>query len=319
MLFRLAFSMRSFVRRAVAFFCVFAAITAIGLSAPLDTPGGSLHLALRDKHERLRLPSTRPRLIIVGGSNASVGIYSPKIEHALGVDVTNMAVTFGYGLKFMLDDVAADLREGDTVVVIPEYNHFVGNNASGGAGLVEAVRLDVSKTRLLDSHQWRTIISHAPAIAVQHLRQWTVAQLSARKPAKGIYNRAAFNEHGDVVAHWGQPSKRFANVDVSGPLNTKTVAMLARFVSVQRDRNIDVVVSYPSLNRGSFELSEPCIQEIAKAIRSTGVRVLGSPERYRFDDDLHYDTHYHLCESAQKLRTELFIDDLRELGIGRDQ
>ena len=81
------------------------------------------YLALNDKHKALET-TPQPRIILVGGSNLAFGIDSERMEKELNVSVVNTGLAAGMGLPYMLKDVKPYLKEGDTVILVPEYSLY---------------------------------------------------------------------------------------------------------------------------------------------------------------------------------------------------
>src|SRR5258708_4717199 len=80
----------------------------------------SFMAAMIDKHNRLN-SIKGPRLIFVGGSSTAFGMNSEGIQKKMKMPVINMAIIAGLGLDFILNETAAEMREGDIVVLSPEY------------------------------------------------------------------------------------------------------------------------------------------------------------------------------------------------------
>ncbi len=83
-----------------------------------------------DKHEALETTAP-PRIILVGGSNVAFGIDSEKMENELHLSVVNTGLHAGIGLPYMLNDVKPYLKEGDTIIIIPEYSQFFDDKDKG--------------------------------------------------------------------------------------------------------------------------------------------------------------------------------------------
>ena len=60
-----------------------------------------------------------PRLILVGGSNLSLGINSQMLKDSLALNPINTGISVGIGLCYMLDNTLKHVRKNDIVVVHP--------------------------------------------------------------------------------------------------------------------------------------------------------------------------------------------------------
>lgn len=300
--------MKKFVTKCFFFFCLLLFVFAIGLAIPSKSISENIHYANLDKHERLVRSGDKPRLLLVGGSNLTFGVLSPMIEEQFDVEVINTAVHAGYGLKYIIDDFKPYLREGDTVLLVPEYAHFFKDGLYGNDALLGTLNINPGNLKLLDRRQLMVVAANVPTFSLQKIRSFLTSRI---RPIDGRpYSRASFNENGDVVAHWDMKPKSFANVEVSGAYNSETMKCVRSFANHIEARGGKLLVSYPCLNRGSFLISQDAVLKVQEVFEQSGLPLLGTPERYSLEDDYHFDTHYHLRKNGQTLRTQLMIEDL---------
>ena len=130
--------MRLFLLNILLFTVLNAMILIIALFLPNHFIKGSLHFALLDKHEML-VKKEPPRIIFLGGSNISFGIDSKAIQDTFNVNVINMGIDGGYGLKFILNDYIQKMKNGDLVILSPEYHHFYNFAFLGGYNLLNII------------------------------------------------------------------------------------------------------------------------------------------------------------------------------------
>ena len=104
------------------------------LLAPPRAGASSGLATMFDKHRRLHtLPSGK--IVLIGGSNVSTGIDSEAIEKALHLNVVNMGLGASLGLRYMMQEVKDDIRPGDLLVILPEYDYFLDISRSSNAHL----------------------------------------------------------------------------------------------------------------------------------------------------------------------------------------
>ena len=72
-----------------------------------------------------------PKIVFIGGSNLAYGIDSEKISEELNINVVNMGVNAGFGLKFIIDSTYNLLNKNDILILIPEYQHFFSIYSAG--------------------------------------------------------------------------------------------------------------------------------------------------------------------------------------------
>jgi hypothetical protein len=179
--------------------CLFAALFVL---LP-DNPDLYL-LEYRNKINLLEKPYSGTRIIFAGGSGLAFGIDSKMIGEAVGVDtVINYGLNIGIGLKYILDDISLYIKPGDILVVSVDMRKFAGRAASGTP--LELARIiqigGFKKMGLLNMEQAGIVLAGLPQIIKEKL-EYFLYHIIFHKPTSNIYSLAAFNEYGDLAAHW---------------------------------------------------------------------------------------------------------------------
>ena len=194
--------MTQFIKRLTAFIIIpVIFILVMSLVVPATPRASESLLFTKDAKDQLLANAPSPRLILVGGSNLSYGLYSAILEEGLDMNVINAAIHVTLGAKFMLDSTLEYVRPGDVVVIALEYPQFYGNNMYGGEELLRTV-LDVDRKSLslLNLRQWMNIAIYLPEYAISKI---TPSEYNYKQDSyKGIYVKYAFNEYGDAYYHW---------------------------------------------------------------------------------------------------------------------
>ena len=307
--------MKKFITKCFCFLCLLLLVFAAGLAMPPAWVADSLDYSILDKHAKLRERNGRPRLLLVGGSNLTFGVVSPMIENKFDVEVVNTAVNAGYGLKYIIDDIKPFVREGDTVLLVPEYAHFFNRTFYGGEPLLGALNVAPSSVKLLDHNQLLATARDAPKYSLDKFRMLLKARI--RGVDARPYTRSSFNSHGDVVAHWELKPKPFANTKLlSGEYEPQAMQYVLDFAAFVESRGGRFSLSYPCLNQGSYSQSGDAVAKVQQEFRASGLHLVGTPARYSFPDQLYFDTHYHLVKEGQIRRTEYLIEDLSRDAYG---
>jgi hypothetical protein len=277
--------------------------------ACLDIKQQDYMAATFDKMKLLqRTPS--PKVIFIGGSNLALGIDSARIRKELGRPVVNMGLHAGLGLKFMLDQVEPYLRPGDTLVVVPEYQHFTGEIFySEMTCLMEHAKL---------THDWSALAA-LPLVKLANVMLRSNEAVFRYTPA-GVRNpsfafaRKDFNCDGDMIAHLCMPNRKaiLANV-LAGDVNGAAVDYLHDFTARNERHGVTTVLIYPCLPKTYYSSHAAIIGSIAGALTKGGVRTLCSPSDFTYNDDLFFDSVYHLNAQGRQLRTAKMIQTLQPL------
>ena len=148
-----------------------------------------------------------PRVIFVGGSNLAFGLDSQRIKDSLDINVVNYGLHAGIGLKFMLDDVATYVQEGDILVIAPEYGHFytIQYGESAAIAPIQAIA-GWKKLHLLNFTQLKNVVLGLPRI---------IEYIFPKNYNERSYVLSGFNEYGDEVKHWNLESITIAEPGIS--------------------------------------------------------------------------------------------------------
>jgi len=306
--------MRKLILRATAFALVQIVVGAVLLSF-YDVDESAYLAATHDKHALLERPSTKPRLIFVGGSNVAFGVNSAVVARDLPYEPINLALHVGVGLRLMLREVEQSLRPGDVVILSPEYQHFTGRRAGMVLPLLEQRPASIQYVppvfipTLLDH-----AINHAGVVIRASLRN--ILGRSSHTPAAAPYARHAFNRYGDVVGHWRmeRPSKLtgFGFGAYSDGKIQAMVGHLNRFDDRVRAKHARVFFWYPTIPRSTLREHRETIAKIEAEIRRTmTIPVLNQPDAATLPLEFFFDTHYHLTEKGMTYRTRMLIQSLR--------
>jgi hypothetical protein len=282
------------------------------------TGGGNDYLAaFDDKHAQLQDRSS-PRLIFVGGSNVAFGFDSSLVPRMLPLKPVNTGLHANLGLRFMLDVVRDELRFGDVVVVSPEYELFqIEYSPVVQMNLVkhcpQAFRYVIaSPCAFLD----RDAAVYARELTRQGVRG--LLRLGRQRVQEGPYCRGGFNEHGDLVAHFGLPkkdisrSRLFLEKFVPHRLQA-SIALLNQFHDDCLARGATVYLSFPPLPKQHFDASRNAVCQIEAALRrELAFPILDDAEQMTFPEHEFFDTMYHLDAAGREKRTLALLNNLSQ-------
>jgi hypothetical protein len=268
------------------------------------------------KMERLRA-TVAPRVIFVGGSNLAFGVDSPAVEEALGYPVVNMGLGFNMGLRFMLDMIEPEVRSGDLVVLVPEYNLFFGL-LDGDERLLDVLELYPEGLRHIRSPwQMLNLARYLPR-HVQFKVTRVLSTLGRTPAADCIYCPRAFNAHGDLVAHQDRPSKDVSKMDflrnAGRDPDPEAIAVINAFAVRLEQRGARVVLLFPSIPQPHYAQRQESIDRLYARLRQDlRIEVPASPADYTYPVAYFYDWVYHLNREGRALRTARIVADLREV------
>jgi hypothetical protein len=278
------------------------------LFSPHDTE--NYMAAAADKH-RLLYSVPSPRMILIGGSNTAFSVDSQEMAQRFGMPVINMGLNVDLGLRYMLNEVKPALRDGDILLIFPEYAHFAGVPLDG------------------ESRELGTLVKLCPECIsgiTTPLQEFNVAAglaegiesdifraLGKSHDPSPVYTRQAFNAWGDMVAHLDQPvpsgfAASIPRVEVSSP--NPAIELLNSFYR-SLDVDAQVFLVYPAIPIPQYKAQKENFAELSELILSDlEIPVIGVPQDFIYAAKLFYDTSYHLNCEGREAHTDHVIDML---------
>lgn len=271
------------------------------------------HGAVAAKEARLaNLPS--PKVVIIGGSNATFGMDSEALEKALCMPVVNMTIHANLGVEFMVNEVKGHLGPGDLVLASFEYSAFreaIRDNE------VHVLTVDRAPGAI-DALPWYRRPRVIADVAILRLQAaWN--DLLGKRRGEGqelVYRADGFNERGDMVAHIGLPQRgpeKQQHVEYKMPVfGDDFLPLVKELMDSAAVHQVQVVFIWPCVAASS---RRPDVEDVvARRMMEAGHPMLGEPGSYVFPDTAFHDTHYHLRGAGRKLRTDQLIRDLCSSG-----
>lgn len=271
------------------------------------------HGGVTAKEERLtRLPS--PKVVVIGGSNATFGLDSEVLERALCKPVVNMSIHATLGMEFMVNQVKEHLGMGDIVITsfeLSSYSEPIKDNE------VHVLTVDRAPSALHSIPWFRRprVVLNVAILRLQSAWKHATGEWGM-EVTEAVYTTKGFNGRGDMIAHLGLPQRgpdRQQPVEHRFPIFNATAApVLKDLVENARRSGAQVVFTWPAIAASGHRADID--STLAAEMRAAGFELLGDPTTYVFPDTAFHDTHYHLRATGRQLRTRQLIRDLCESG-----
>jgi hypothetical protein len=199
----------------------------------------------------------------------------------------------------MLDDIETYVKDGDIVVIAPEYSHFnglaYGENTLSGVMNVSSFK----KIGLLNMTQSCHVV-FGSVVFIQE-------KISGLHPSDRSYRASGFNEFGDEVQHWDLPS-----IDVPTPKSNTakldvdfTDYFLCKIKRLQGKAT--VIIIPPVIRETAFEVQKDKINEVATYLNKRGHPFAVNPAEHMLADEYAYDTDYHINKAGVDIFTGKII------------
>ncbi|PZM85310.1 MAG: hypothetical protein DKT66_03765 [Candidatus Melainabacteria bacterium] len=277
-----------------------------------------------EKH-RLLESTASPRVILVGGSNLATGLDSKLLEDRLKRKVVNMGTCIQVGLGYMLREIASQAREGDTIAIMPEYEHWVDQFDGSKYLLMLPSLIPESISWIAPSYlSAKTLVSRIsgdfPSMAQKRARHLLPFSFKSIDPDENslLYKHTGFNQRGDFVAHLDLPGKSFDSAqpslaDFSHP-NRSAIRTFNSIVRGMQARGAKIVYLPPVTTATFSRIRKSQLDSFYKEISAAlNAQVIDDYSRYALSDEYFLDCIYHVRKEGRRIRTELVAADLNRI------
>lgn len=301
--------MKDFIKKIGVFFAILGVFLFCALLMPA-TPRAktSLLFAEMDK-EKLLMETPSPRMVFVGGSNLSFGLVSQTIKDSLNINPVNTSIHASLGLKYMMENITPYVKNGDIIIISPEYEQFYDGYAWGKEELLRTV-IDVSPDKIKDL-KIKQISSILPFVPKYAISKFMPSEYFSENTEKGYYLRSSFNKYGDVEEHWNESSKMVEPFSSSNsPIDVNVIEEILLFEQKIENKGATLLITFPCLQESSFKKKLNNITEVENKLRSKGLKVISKPHTYMMHDTLIFNSPYHLTKKGAEIRTKLLVKDI---------
>jgi len=305
--------MRKFLYQIFWFVIILLLLLVIGVFLPATPRASKSLIFINVLKDSLMKKIESPRIIFIGGSNLSFGLNCQMIKDSLNINPINTGIHASIGLIYMMSNSLEFIKEGDIVILVPEYQQFYGDYAYGNDG-EELTRtifdVNISKINLLNIKQIINVLKKLPKYSISKFKTSEYYGVIE----SDIYSVNSFNKYGDVYKHWKLKKGVFKPfVNMGNNLNQEIFNVIKEYqIEIER-KNAVLLISYPGYQDLSYLNSNHNIKEIEGQLKRKHFNIIGSPERYMIPDSLMFNTPYHLSKKGVDYRTNLLISDIKKI------
>ncbi len=278
-----------------------------------------------EKIERLHnLPS--PKIILVGGSNIAMGVDSEILEKKMKIPVVNMGLHAGLGIRFLFERVRTNIKQGDIVIISPEYENFFNDFYNGFGpiigGTIAALPRHVQY--ISNNKQVYLLISNMNFILnarVFNLALFLIKRITNNNvflSYEAVYSRNSINKWGDVVSHLKKNSPSLVLKDIpdfSVRINNYEIYnYLNEINDYITSKGGFLYFSFPSFAETVFKKNKKSIEAIFDCFRDkVKINHYDSPDMFIYKDQLFFDNYYHLNRKGRNKRTKMLLKNLQTI------
>ncbi len=265
-----------------------------------------LRLAIDGKMNILQ-QQKKPKIVLIGDSNLALGIHSPTLKERFGLEVVNMGVHGGFGLRFSLAQVKDYLQKGDILLIVPVYGAF-SSSFYGSTQLNLALRTQLSYL------QYMTSFKQLSKVFPQglNLRDFYA---SVRNQAPTQAYEIAMNEYGDYTGHHELPNQH--SFSINSPLDTLILETnlneINQFAAAMQAKGVRCFYSASPYPQSLYQKHGLSINRYHQTLQAQlKMPILGQVNSFIYADSLFFDTQNHLNKIGKNLRTQALADFLQQ-------
>jgi hypothetical protein len=257
-----------------------------------------LRLAIDGKMNILQ-QQKKPKIVLIGDSNLALGIHSPLLKERCGLEVVNMGVHGGFGLRFSLAQVENYLQKGDLLLIAPVYGAF-STAFYGSSQLNLALRTDLSYL------QYMATFAQLSKVFPQGFNMRDAyASLLNQVPEQAY--QINMNEHGDYTGHHEQPNQHSYNIH--SPIDTlileANINEVNQFAASLQAKGVRCFYSAAPYPQSLYQKHAASIERYHQRLQTQlKIPVLGQAPSFIYPDSLFFDTQNHLNKTGKNLRTQ---------------
>ncbi|MBF0102654.1 MAG: hypothetical protein HQK77_17265 [Desulfobacterales bacterium] len=256
-----------------------------------------------------------PKLIIIGGSSAYVGISAKTLEASLGIPTYNFGLHAALSTDFIFYQAKRILRKNDIVLLSLEYSYYSYDEPTSmmlnivygiGKSYIQTLSIKEKIHILLSQPILRIIKSNIPGFDKEFRNS---------VPEFGSHGDATYNLDENVT----QAMRDRVHDEKGGFLfkeNSNGVQAIRQFIQWAKENNIYVIATWPNLAYKDLYQQQDVKDNLHKVnlfYQQFNVPIVFTPYEAMFSEELFYDTSYHLTQKGVNIRTQLLIEPLRNV------
>ena len=274
------------------------------------------------KH-KLAASFAEPRIFLFGLSNVLMGIRAQELSHSIGRTAANFGMNANMADGMLFEVLERELRPQDSVLISLPYWYFDREHAISGR---EAKVRDLVFSCPINGYRRLPLYFRLKFLFVQSPRQvlegvfrratsgWGMSPLRRTglfdtKENGGMYNRFGDYENSleaqrtpdtlNLVAQNPQPVEQFRlNMEGDG------VRQLVRFLDSAREKNVDVLATWPTAYTNSDVDGAIIFDQVARLYEDLGVRIIGAPKDFLYPLNFYFNSNNHLTREGSMVHTK---------------
>jgi hypothetical protein len=274
---------------------------------------------------------SKPKIVIVAGSSALLGLSAEQIEVSVNKPTVNFGTHAGFGIDYILQKAKVVLNSGDTVLLPIEFElYHQGQDKQLLSSVLKRHVISYDRNYIFNLNyinQLKTLLYPSSFDENRKIiKAFYEGNIFSALDKKYIYQRAldaasqgicytgiTLNKNGDETCNIGRPpieniEKRkidinYQPIDPSGSIKD--------FLRFTKKNQIKVIPLYPALLQASEYRSndyKKYFSRIKLFWIEQGIHFEDSIDTMTLEREMMFDTHYHPNDKGRKIRTQKVVD-----------
>lgn len=280
---------------------------------------------MANKFQILKSKSKSKKIVFVGGSGLLGGLDSKIIANKLNYEVVNLGMFAGYGIPFLLNEAKYSLKEGDIVVIVPEYWVLYSDLWwARNPNAVKSLLLFASPKSIFevyyDNANYKYIIRYCSELIIDKMEALCAAMLanniSIIKGIGIINSEKIINMYGDCIHVIGKKISYNKFVDYSMDLPIEydyksRVTSLNSFSNWCDNNGVKVFFVFSCLPTEFYDRNKKTINNLHNyLLTNSNIKPICDPKSMTFESKYFMDTLNHLDHNGKDLRTKMLLQYL---------
>ena len=257
---------------------------------------------------------TTPKLVIVSGSNALLGISCKMITQTSKVPCLNGGTNGGIALDYLLTRPRIWIKPGDLVLLPLEYEYYLATDTPNNVFIDYVFSRDPQYLLSLDL---LTKLRLSWGLSFERLFLGIKGKLKPPQPLQSGYQSKTINEYGDDTSYdkTQQTEAKLIPIVIDSKFQPGyATSNILNFLKWCQQNNVKVIATWP--NTIWFDVyqqrsKQEFFQSLENFYQVNKVPVLGKPKDFMYDKSLFSDTVYHMNSQGMRKRTQQLINLLQ--------
>ena len=253
--------------------------------------------------------SNKPIILLVGGSSSLFGFDSQYLEELLGNQyyVINCGTNAGGCGMLYIEALSSFMRPGDIIMNVPEFGNVQFGDPSLYWRTFRATESCYNIYRYVDFSKYKKFFS-----AMSEFNSSTEARANLSESSYEIKNTTLTDFNCDLNRNRVYSSRpAYSSISINkGLVTEERIKTFNEVISIVKSKGLKYYIGSAPVYNYKLNATDTSIREFVEAMSAINAPYISDPNDYKYDDNMFYDSQYHLTTEGALLRTKQLSIDL---------